>query len=332
MIAAIFVVSLGASLLLAAKEVMRGSMTPGDFVLIASYVLRLSQPLEGVGYAVRDSVQGIAFLKKLLQLFSEGTEREQGTRALPRQTRGALRFEDVGFGYRPEQPILEHVTFVVPAGSVAAIVGESGAGKSTLARLALQFLQPTAGEIFLDDVPIRELAPRELRAAIAVVPQDTPLFHASIAYNIGLGRAGCSQAEIEQASKEAHLHDFVMRLPDGYATIVGERGVRLSGGERQRVAIARALIKRAPLVICDEPTSSLDPDTERRLLPELLKMAHRQTTICITHRLSIAQHASMVFALHRGRIVEQGSHAALMAKGGVYAQLWEKADSPVRTA
>ncbi len=325
LIVTIFAVSLGVSLLYAAHGVVRGTMTIGDFALVNAYVVRVVQPLEMLGFAVRDIAQGLAFLRSLLDLFREKVEDNprQG-RAYSSETRGELVFERVSFSYRHERVVLRDVSFVVPAGRTVAVVGVSGTGKSSLIRLLFRLYEPDAGRILLDGVSIAEMPLSAVRQAIAVVPQDTVLFHDTIARNIGFGRWGSSQQEIEEAARLASLHEFILGLPEGYETVVGERGLKLSGGERQRMSIARATLKRPRVFVFDEATSSLDSKTERDILRNLMDVSSKSTTFVIAHRLSTVVHADEILVLDRGVIVERGTHSKLLQRnGGHYAGLWQ---------
>jgi len=328
LIATIFACSLATSLLLATNDVARGAMTVGDFVLVNAYVVRLVQPLEMLGSAVRDIAQGLAFLSSMLHLFRERSEgatiddRRPPLVAVGQPSRGELAFKDVTFSYREHQPVLRNISFTVGPQRTVAVVGMSGSGKSSLIRLLFRLYEPDCGEILLDGIRICELPLSVLRRSIAVVPQDTVLFHDTIAHNIGLGRAGATQAQIEEAARIAHLHDFVCTLPHRYETLVGERGLKLSGGERQRVAIARAALKGPRVFVFDEATSSLDSRTEREILRNILDLSSHSTTFVIAHRLSTVLHADEILVLHHGTIVERGRHRDLLECNGHYAALW----------
>jgi ABC-type transport system involved in Fe-S cluster assembly fused permease/ATPase subunit len=329
MVASIFAISLGFSLVHAAHEVALGTMTIGDFVLVNAYIARLVQPLEMLGYAVRDVAQSTAFLDSMLTLFREAKEESERTASQNSVTRGELVFQNVSFAYRPERPVLKGVSFVVPAGKTVAVVGVSGSGKSSLIRLLFRLYATDAGSILLDGRPTSLMPLSELRRAIAVVPQDTVLFHDTIGHNIGFGRLDATQDEIEAAARLANLHDFIVGLPEGYDTLVGERGLKLSGGERQRVAIARAALKRPLLYVFDEATSSLDTRTEREILRNLMDLSSHSTTLVIAHRLSTVVHADEIIVLDQGVIVERGTHRDLVARRGHYAALWEAQHSAV---
>jgi ABC-type transport system involved in Fe-S cluster assembly fused permease/ATPase subunit len=235
---------------------------------------------------------------------------------------GEVIFENVRFGYQSNRTILKGIDFIIPAGSKLAIVGPTGAGKSTVSRLLFRFYDVTAGRILIDGQDIRDVTQDSLRAAIGVVPQDTVLFNDTIRYNIGYGRPDASQAEIEQAAKSAQVHDFVLKLPEGYDTKVGERGLKLSGGEKQRVAIARTILKDPRILILDEATSALDSRTEQDIQAALRAVANRRTTLVIAHRLSTVVDADEIIVLQDGEVAERGSHVALLAKGGLYARMW----------
>lgn len=323
-VAGIFAISLSASLLYATVDVLRDAMTIGDLVLVNSYVVRLVTPLEQIGFAVRDMAQGVAFLQKLLELLREKQEggANRGLVA-PKSSGGALFFDNVCFSYRREVPVLNNVSFAVPAGQAVAVVGVSGSGKSSLIRLLFRLYEPDSGRILLDGIPTSDLSLSTLRKAIAVVPQDTALFHDTIAHNIGFGRFGSSMNEIMEAAKVANLDEFIVGLPEGYATMVGERGLKLSGGERQRIAIARAALKRPRILVWDEATSSLDTRTEQEILRNLLDISNRITTLVIAHRLSTVVHASEIIVLDRGIVVERGPHDQLLERDGHYASLWQ---------
>lgn len=341
LVATIFATSLGISLAYASYDVVRGTMTIGDFVLVNAYVVRLVTPLEMLGYAVRDIAQGLAFLQSMLELFREEREGDLGNNAAhAASTSGQLAFEHVNFSYREDRAILKDVSFFVPAGKTVAVVGVSGSGKSSLIRMLFRLYEPNSGTIYLDGSPITEMPISTVRQAIAVVPQDTVLFHDTIASNIGFGRFGSTQEEIEQAAVVANLHDFIKSLPEGYNTLVGERGLKLSGGERQRVAIARAALKRPRIFVFDEATSSLDSKTEREILNNLVDVSRKSTTLVIAHRLSTVIHADQILVMDHGAIVERGTHDELRERNGAYAALWQaqqgsgttRADAPATLA
>ncbi len=318
----IFGASLAVTSYFAFRDVMAGAMSVGDFVLLNAYVIRLVQPLEMIGLAVRDSAQGLAFLEALLMLFRQKPEREGRLAQRPEASRGELQFDRVCFSSHEARAVLQNVSFTVPAGKTVAVVGVSGSGKSSLIRLLFRLYEPNAGSILIDGTPIRDLSLSALRQAIAVVPQDTVLFHDTIANNIGFGRAGATQRDIEEAARIANLHDFILTLPDGYHTMVGERGLKLSGGERQRVAIARATLKRPKIFVFDEATSSLDTHTEREILGNLIEVSAHSTTLVIAHRLSTVVHADEIVVLDHGAVRERGTHDELCARDGAYAALW----------
>lgn len=321
-VATIFAVFLALSVLYAAHGVLAGRMTVGDFVLVNTYMLQVVRPVEMLGYAMQGLSQGVAMLDKMLALFRETPESQHADDRVPLGGAGKLEFDTVSLSYRSDRSVLKGVSFRVPAGKTLGIVGASGSGKSTLVRLLVRLFEPDAGRILLDGVAISDLSLPKLRQSIAVVPQDTVLFNDTIAYNIAFGRAGSTQEEIVEAAKLAHLHDFIMSMPEQYDTKVGERGVKLSGGERQRLSIARATIKRPRIYVFDEATSSLDTHTEREILHNLQEVARNSTTLVIAHRLSTVVHADEIVVVDGGAVVEQGTHAALLRQRGRYAALW----------
>ena len=323
-VATIFAGFLAVTILYAAREVQGGRMTVGSFVLINTYMLQVVRPVEMLGYAMQSLSQGMAFLEKLFDIFREKPEPFVVSDMSPTGAGvGKLDFEAVGVAYRSDRVILRDVNFTLPAGKTLGVVGGSGAGKSTLVRLLVRLIEPDTGRILLDGISIGDLPLSTVRQAIAVVPQDTVLFNDTIGYNIAFGKAGSTQAEIEHAARLAHLHDFIMSLPDGYDTRVGERGIKLSGGEKQRVSIARAAIKRPRIYVFDEATSSLDSHTEREILRNLREISRFSTTLVIAHRLSTVVHADEIVVLEGGTIVERGSHSALLRQSGKYAALWQ---------
>lgn len=321
-VATIFATFLAINVLYAAHEVQAARMTVGDFVLVNTYMLQVVRPVEMLGYAMQGLAQGVAMLDKMLALFRETPELQRTDDRLPLGGSGKLEFDAVSLSYRSNRSVLKCVSFRVPAGKTLGVVGASGSGKSTLVRLLMRLFEPDAGRILVDGVPISELSLPKLRQSIAVVPQDTVLFDDTIAYNIAFGRAGSTFEEIAAAARLAHLHDFIMSLPEQYDTRVGERGVKLSGGERQRVSIARATIKRPRIYVFDEATSSLDSHTEREILRNLQEVARDSTTLVIAHRLSTVVQADEIVVLDGGVIVEQGTHMALLRQKGRYAALW----------
>jgi ATP-binding cassette subfamily B protein len=320
-------------MLMAAHRVAAGQMTVGDFVLVNTYMIQLFQPLNILGFAYREIKQGLTDMEAMFRLLGEPAEiaDRPGAPALAAGA-GAVAFDDVRFGYRPDREILKGVSFTVPPGRTLAIVGPTGAGKSTISRLLFRFYDTTEGAVRVDGQDVRDVTQDSLRAAIGVVPQDTVLFNDTIRYNIAYGRPGATQAEIEQAAKLAQVHDFVLRLPDGYDTRVGERGLKLSGGEKQRVAIARTLLKNPRILILDEATSALDTRTEQEIQAALRDAARGRTTLVIAHRLSTVVEADEIIVLQEGRIAERGNHAALIAADGLYAEMWRRQSEAVEAA
>jgi ATP-binding cassette subfamily B protein len=307
----------------ATAGVVDGAMTVGDLVLVNAFMIQLYVPLNFLGVLYREIRQALADMERLFALIDEHAEVRDAPGAPPLEVRGGeVRFENVTFGYEPDRRILDGVAFAIPAGRTVAVVGPSGSGKSTLARLLFRFYDATSGRITIDGQDVRAVRQASVRAAIGIVPQDTVLFNDTIEYNIAYGRPGATHDEIVAAARLAQIHDFVASLPQGYATPVGERGLKLSGGEKQRVAIARAILKRPAILIFDEATSALDSRNEKAIQAELALIARDRTTLTIAHRLSTIVDADEILVLDAGRIVERGRHAALVAADGAYARMW----------
>ncbi len=321
--AAIIAVGVTAMMWRAAAGVAEGRMTLGDLVLVNAFLIQLYVPLNFLGVLYREIRQSLTDIERMFGLM--GTHREVADSSNAGQLergRAEVRFEHVGFAYDPNRPILHDVDFTIPAGATVAVVGHSGSGKSTLARLLFRFYDVQAGAVRVNGRDIRELGQDSLRAAIGIVPQDTVLFNDTLFYNIQYGRPDASRAEVEAAARAAQLEDFIARLPDGWETRVGERGLKLSGGEKQRVAIARTLLKNPDILIFDEATSALDSRTEKAIQAQLDAAARGRTTLVIAHRLSTVMNADEIIVLDQGRIIERGRHAELLARGGAYAQMW----------
>ena len=304
--------------------VVAGTMTIGDLVLVNAFMIQIYIPLNFLGVLYREVKQALTDMERMFALRAEHTEVADapGAPALV-VAEGEVRFEHVDFGYEKNRQILFDVSFTIPAGKTVAVVGPSGAGKSTLSRLLFRFYDVTGGRITVDGQDLRTVRQDSLRAAIGIVPQDTVLFNDSIEYNIAYGRPGATHDEIVAAAELAQIHAFIASTPEGYATPVGERGLKLSGGEKQRVAIARAVLKGPPILIFDEATSALDSKSEKAIQAELRRIATNRTTLTIAHRLSTIVDADEILVLDGGRIVERGTHGALLADAGVYARMWQ---------
>ncbi len=319
------IVALGVTALMwkASSGVVNGKLSVGDLVLVNAYLLQMAMPLNYLGMMYREVKQALTNIERLWGLLDEEQEVRDTAAARPlRASRPHVAFEHVHFGYDTRREILHGVQFDIPPGHTVAVVGHSGSGKSTLARLLYRFYDVDSGQITIDGQDLRAMTQDSVRAAIGIVPQDTVLFNDSIRYNIRYGRPAASDEEVEAAAKAAHIHHFIESLPDGYASEVGERGLKLSGGEKQRVAIARALLKNPAILIFDEATSALDSASEKAIQDELDRIAIGRTTLVIAHRLSTVMGADEILVMDAGNIIERGNHAALIALNGHYAAMW----------
>ncbi len=310
---------------MAARGVMAGEMTVGSFVMVNTFMIQIMVPLNFLGTVYREIRQSLVDMREMYELMEQPAEVIDRPDAPELHVAaGEVRFENVAFAYGPNRPILHDVGFTIPPGRTLAVVGPSGAGKSTIARLLFRFYDVTGGRVLIDGQDVRDVSQASLRRAIGVVPQDTVLFNDSIGYNIAYGRDGATQDEVVAAARAARIHDFVAALPDGYDTVVGERGLKLSGGEKQRVAIARTILKNPPILILDEATSALDTGTEAEIQAELRRLGRGRTVLMIAHRLSTVVDADEIVVLEDGRVAERGNHDRLLAIGGRYAQLWNR--------
>ncbi len=320
----IIAAALVAMLWRATQGVVEGRMTLGDLVMINAFMIQLYIPLNFLGVLYREIKQSLTDLDKMFVLM----DREREVADVPNapdlncQQGAHLKFESVSFAYEADRPILHNISFEIPSGKTVAVVGPSGSGKSTLARLMFRFYDVQQGRITINGQDIRQVTQHSVRKSLGIVPQDTVLFNDTVAYNIGYGRTGATQAEIETAAKAARIHDFIASTPKGYATSVGERGLKLSGGEKQRVAIARTLLKNPPILVFDEATSALDSANERAIQAELASAAQNKTTLVIAHRLSTVVDAHEILVMEAGHIIERGNHAHLLQLNGRYAQMW----------
>lgn len=323
--AVIFGIGMAAMMLMSAYEVHKGTQTIGDFVFINALLMQLSIPLNFIGSIYREVRQGLTDIEAMFDLLDVPQEITDALNAKELVVdRGAIEFNQVEFSYDTNRQILKGITFKVPAGKTVAIVGPSGAGKSTISRLLFRFYDVQQGAITIDGQDIRAVTQKSLRKAIGMVPQDTVLFNDTIAYNIRYGRPDATDAEVKQAAEMAQINHFIEQLPDGYQSMVGERGLKLSGGEKQRVAIARTLLKAPPVLILDEATSALDTATEQEIQHALDIVSRGRTTLVIAHRLSTIINADEILVLKDGRIIERGKHDELLNKNGLYASMWNK--------
>jgi ABC-type transport system involved in Fe-S cluster assembly fused permease/ATPase subunit len=323
--AVIFTLALTGCMTMVVLDILAGTKTIGDFVMINALLLQLFIPLNFMGMVYREIKQSLTDIERMMDVLEENPEVADRPGAVPLEVAGGtIRFEDVKFCYEPERIILDGLSFEVPAGKMVAIVGPSGAGKSTVSRILLRFYDVAGGRVTIDGQDIRDVTQASLRAALGVVPQDTVLFNDTILYNIRYGRPEASDAEVREAARMAQIDELIAKLPDGYDTMVGERGLKLSGGEKQRVAIARTILKGPPILLLDEATSALDSHTEKEIQDALDEVSKNRTTVVIAHRLSTIVGADNILVLDAGRLVEQGTHAQLLAKGGLYASLWNR--------
>ena len=323
--AVIFTLGLTAVMALCVFDIRAGRQSVGSFVMVNAMMVQLYQPLNFLGMIYREIKQSLIDIEAMFAILARPPEIKDAPAAHPLELKGGtVRFEDVRFSYDPDREILKGVSFEVPAGRTVAIVGPSGAGKSTISRLLFRFYDVNSGRVVIDGQDLREVTQESLRAAIGMVPQDTVLFNDTLAYNIRYGRPGASDEEVQRAAELAQIDGFVRRTPKGYATEVGERGLKLSGGEKQRVAIARTILKNPPILILDEATSALDSHTEREIQDALERVSRGRTTLVIAHRLSTVVGADEIIVLEHGRIAERGTHAGLMLRHGLYHSMWER--------
>ncbi|MEO1490999.1 MAG: ABC transporter ATP-binding protein/permease [Pseudomonadota bacterium] len=324
----ILAASMIAVMLMTAQGVVAGDLTVGAFVMVNAFMIQITMPLNFLGTVYREIRQSLVDMREMYELVDQGAEVEDSPGAVDLDCGdGAVRFDHAVFAYGPNRPILTDVSFEIPPGKTVAVVGPSGAGKSTIARLLFRFYDVSDGAVTIDGQDVRTVTQASLRRAIGVVPQDTVLFNDTIGYNIAYGRDETSHEEIEAAARSARIHDFISELPDGYETVVGERGLKLSGGEKQRVAIARTILKNPPILILDEATSALDTTTEREIQAELKRLGQGRTVLMIAHRLSTVVDADEIIVLDGGRVAERGSHSTLLALDGRYAALWHRQET-----
>jgi len=325
-IAQIIVIMSGITIMLAmtAFGIRSNDISIGGFVVINAYMLQLYQPLNFLGSVYREIQQSLVDMENMFNLLDEKSKVKDSLKQLKINSKTEIKFSNISFGYDERRTVIKDISFEVPNGKKVAIVGPTGAGKSTISRLLFRFYDPTNGSIYINDENINSISQHSLRKIIGVVPQDTVLFNDTIHYNISYGDPKASEDDIINAAKNADIHDFVIGLPDGYKTIVGERGLKLSGGEKQRVAIARTFLKNPKILFFDEATSALDSSTEKEIQKNLENMSKDKTTLIISHRLSTAAYADNIIVLDKGSIIEQGSHNYLLDLKGKYFEMWEK--------
>ena len=325
-IAQTFIIMLGITVMLvmSAYGIKNGEIDIGGFVVINAYMLQLYQPLNFLGSVYREIRQALTDMENMFSLLEVSTVSKDDLEDMPQSNNADIRFDKVSFDYDVRRTIIKNISFTVPNGKKVAIVGPTGAGKSTISRLLFKFYDPKAGGIYINNINISKISQESLRQIIGVVPQDTVLFNDTIYYNIAYGDTKATKEEIVNAAQNADIHNFISTLPDGYETIVGERGLKLSGGEKQRVAIARTILKNPKIFFFDEATSALDSSTEKEIQQNLENVSKDKTTLVIAHRLSTAANADNIIVLDKGTIIEQGTHESLLLNKGKYFEMWEK--------